>query len=86
MSFYEEHILPWLINLAMRDVPLAPYRSRVAPPASGRVMEVGIGSGLNLPFYGNSVSEMVGIDPSPKLLSQAAENDPEGRRPNINLA
>jgi hypothetical protein len=31
-------------------------------------MEVGIGSGLNLPFYGNSVSEMVGIDPSPKLL------------------
>ena len=68
MSFYEEHILPWLINLAMRDVPLAPYRSRVAPPASGRVMEVGIGSGLNLPFYGNSVSEMVGIDPSPKLL------------------
>jgi len=48
MSFYEEHILPWLINLAMRDVPLAPYRSRVAPAASGRVMEVGIGSGLNL--------------------------------------
>ena len=48
MSFYEEHILPWLINLAMRDVPLAPYRSRVAPHASGRVMEVGIGSGLNL--------------------------------------
>ena len=48
MSLYEEHILPWLINLPMRDVALAPYRSRVAPAASGRVMEVGIGSGLNL--------------------------------------
>jgi ubiquinone/menaquinone biosynthesis C-methylase UbiE len=68
MGFYEERILPRLIDLAMRNVRLAPYRSRVVPAASGRVLEVGIGSGLNLPFYGTGVSEIVGIEPSPKLL------------------
>jgi ubiquinone/menaquinone biosynthesis C-methylase UbiE len=68
MSFYEERILPWLIDLAMRNARLAAYRGRVVPAASGRVLEVGIGSGLNLPFYGTSVSEIVGIEPSPKLL------------------
>jgi ubiquinone/menaquinone biosynthesis C-methylase UbiE len=68
MSFYEERILPWLIDLAMRNARLAAYRGRVVPAASGRVLEVGMGSGLNLPFYGTSVSEIVGIEPSPKLL------------------
>jgi hypothetical protein len=68
MSFYEERILPWLIDLAMRNARLAAYRGHVVPAASGRVLEVGIGFGLNLPFYGTSVSEIVGIEPSPKLL------------------
>jgi ubiquinone/menaquinone biosynthesis C-methylase UbiE len=68
MGVYEERILPWLIDLTMRNARLAAYRGRVVPAASGRVLEVGIGSGLNLPFYGTSVSEIVGIEPSPKLL------------------
>ena len=68
MGFYQECILPWLIDLAMRNARLGAYRSRVVPAASGRVLEVGIGSGLNLPFYGRSVSEIVGIEPSPRLL------------------
>jgi ubiquinone/menaquinone biosynthesis C-methylase UbiE len=68
MSFYHEHILPWLIDLSMRQSRLAPYRSRVVSAASGRVLEIGIGSGLNLPFYGNLVSQIIGIEPSAKLL------------------
>jgi ubiquinone/menaquinone biosynthesis C-methylase UbiE len=68
MGFYEERILPWLIDLAMRNARLAAYRSRVVPAASGRVLDVGIGSGLNLPFYGTTVSEIIGIEPSAKLL------------------
>jgi ubiquinone/menaquinone biosynthesis C-methylase UbiE len=68
MSFYREHVLPWLIDQSMRQSRLAPYRSRVVSAASGRVLEIGIGSGLNLPLYGNTVSQIIGIEPSAKLL------------------
>ena len=68
MGFYREQIIPWLIHLSMRQPRLAPYRSRVVSAASGRVLEIGIGSGLNLPFYGSRVSELIGLDPSAKLL------------------
>lgn len=68
MGFYEERILPHLINLAMRNRYLVPYRERALSAAEGRVLEIGIGSGLNLPFYGPAVREVVGIEPSPRLL------------------
>jgi hypothetical protein len=68
MTLYREHVLPWLIDLSMRQSRLAPYRSRVVSAASGRALEIGIGSGVNLPFYGNSVSQISGIEPSAKLL------------------
>jgi protein-L-isoaspartate O-methyltransferase len=50
-----------------------PYRNRVVSGATGQVLEIGIGSGLNLPFYSQSVKQIVGIDPSPKLLEMAHE-------------
>src|SRR3954453_7036933 len=71
MSFYSERILPHLLNLAMRHRDLAAYRQRVVPAARGRVLEVGIGSGLNLPFYDRGVSGLVGLAPSPELLRLA---------------
>lgn len=71
MSVYTDRILPHLLNLAMRHKHLAAYRSRVVPRAQGRVLEIGIGSGLNLPFYGAAVAEVVGIDPSGPLLRMA---------------
>jgi len=72
MGFYQERVLPWLVHLSMRQRRLVPYRSRVVSSATGRVLEVGIGSGLNLPFYGNTVAEIIGLEPSPKLLDMAA--------------
>jgi len=71
MGFYQERILPWLIDLTMRRRDLAPYRMRTIAAARGRVLEIGIGSGLNLPLYGASVGEIIGLDPSAKLLAMA---------------
>ena len=77
MGFYQDHIFPVLINLAMRRQELAAYRSRVIPDANGRVLEIGIGSSLNLPFYSSNVERLIGLDSSTKLLSMVRRN----RRP-----
>ena len=69
MSFYTDRILPHLLNLAMRHKELAAYRQRVVPAAQGRVLEIGIGSGLNLPFYVPGVDAVIGLDPSSPLLA-----------------
>ena len=74
MGFYQDQIVPLLINLTMRRQELSAYRSRVVPGANGRVLEIGIGSGLNLPFYSRNVKSLIGLDPSPKLLSMVQEN------------
>ncbi|TIS53630.1 class I SAM-dependent methyltransferase [Mesorhizobium sp.] len=71
MSFYQDYILPHLINLAMRNAQLVPYRERTAAEAEGRVLEIGIGSGLNLPFYGPQVREVMGLEPSSRLIEMA---------------
>jgi ubiquinone/menaquinone biosynthesis C-methylase UbiE len=71
MGCYGRVVVPRLIALAMRNQRLAPLRERVARGAEGRVVELGIGPGLNLPLYGPAVEEVVGIDPSLTLLDRA---------------
>lgn len=71
MTFYHECILPHLQNLAMRNRQLLPYRKRVVAGAEGRTLEVGIGSGVNLPFYSPHVHEVVGLEPIPRLIAMA---------------
>ncbi len=71
MGFYQNQMLPFLINQSMRQANLAVYRGRVVPAAEGRVLEIGVGSGLNLPFYSRNVEHMIGLDPSPRLLAMA---------------
>lgn len=71
MGFYQQSVLPHLINLAMKNREVVRYRRQVIPLARGCVLEVGIGSGLNLPFYGPQVSRVLGLDPSPQLLEMA---------------
>ncbi|MBI3042938.1 MAG: class I SAM-dependent methyltransferase [Betaproteobacteria bacterium] len=71
MSFYQRWVLPWLIDLSMRNKEARRYRERTIPLAKGRVLEIGIGSGLNLPFYGKQVEQLVAVDPSAELLRMA---------------
>lgn len=73
MGFYDARILPRLTHLAMGQEQLLPYRRRAVALARGRVLEIGIGSGLNLAHYPNAVTRVIGVDPSPGLLRLAAE-------------
>lgn len=72
MGFYERWIVPRLLDLAMRNRLLDHYRQRTIKTAQGLVLEVGVGSGLNLPLYGPTVTRVVAIDPSPELLRIAS--------------
>ena len=71
MSFYQRYVLPRLTHLAMRQKQLLPFRQRIVGAAEGRVLEVGVGSGLNFPIYGASVTSVIGLEPSPELLRMA---------------
>lgn len=71
MPIYDRYILPRVLDLAMRLGEVARFRSRVVPGARGAVLEIGIGSGLNVPFYGDAVDRLVGVDPSAALLAMA---------------
>ena len=82
MGFYYDHIVPHLVNLAMRNRLLKAYRKRVVGLAQGRVLEIGIGSGINLPFYTNRATEILGLEPHPKLLEMAS---PKTRRDRATL-
>ena len=71
MNFYEHWILPPILDLIMRQEHLTKYRCAVVAGAHGRVLEIGVGSGLNFPLYGKQVELVYGIDPSPRLLAIA---------------
>jgi ubiquinone/menaquinone biosynthesis C-methylase UbiE len=71
MGFYNDFILPRLCDLAMRNKQLLPLRQRVIGAARGRVLEIGVGTGANLPFYGAEVTELLALEPAPKLVAMA---------------
>jgi ubiquinone/menaquinone biosynthesis C-methylase UbiE len=73
MGFYSSWLFPRVLDLVMRQKQMIPFRERIGKAAAGRVLDVGIGSGLNLPFYGHQIDRVVGVDPSPELLRFAEE-------------
>jgi SAM-dependent methyltransferase len=74
MSWYERFVLPHFINCACGSRPIMRQREKVVPRAAGTVLEVGIGTGLNLPYYdGAKVQRLIGLDPSERSWELAGE-------------
>jgi ubiquinone/menaquinone biosynthesis C-methylase UbiE len=73
MGLYNRFLLPWVVHLACGTKPTMRQREKVVPFATGRVLEVGVGSGLNLSFYDPSrVEHIYGLDPSVEMTRIAA--------------
>ena len=72
MHWYDRHILPWLIDFGC-GLPMVQARRRaLVPQARGKVLEIGMGTGRNLPFYDRSrITQLVGVDPALQMHSLA---------------
>ena len=74
MNLYDQHVLPHLIDFACGMGAVMKTRAQIVPQAEGRVLEIGIGSGLNLSFYDPAkVSVIVGVDPSAAMQKLARQ-------------
>jgi len=72
MGFYERKILPWVIDTTCSNKAVRYQRRKVVPLAEGQVLEVGVGSGLNFPFYDEAKVERVfALEPSAEMLEKA---------------
>lgn len=75
MSFYDDKVLPHLIDLACSTKPTRKQREKIVPLAEGDVLEIGFGSGLNLPYYDREkVRKVLGLEPSAGMRRKAQPN------------
>ncbi|MDX1269593.1 MAG: class I SAM-dependent methyltransferase, partial [Oceanisphaera sp.] len=75
MSFYDRYLLPRLVQVACSHEHTMRQREKIVPLATGKVLEVGIGTGLNLPYYdAGRVAHLWGLDPSPEMWALAQKN------------
>ena len=78
MGFYDKYLLPKLVHIACSQKTTMRQREKVVPLASGRVLEIGIGTGLNIPCYDpDQVTHLWGLDPSAEMWSVAQKNAQE---------
>jgi ubiquinone/menaquinone biosynthesis C-methylase UbiE len=74
MGFYQRHLFPRILDVVMRQEPIMRRRSAVVPRARGHVLEIGMGSGLNLGLYDRAkVERLYGLEPSPDLQRLARQ-------------
>ena len=79
MGFYSEVLFPWGMNLTMSGEEFQKQRRAVLQAVDGKILEIGFGSGLNLPHYPDTVTELVTVDPNPGMgrytAQQIAQSD-----------
>ena len=74
MSFYNKYVLPKFLNCTCSSKPINYQRKKVVPLAKGIVLDVGVGSGLNIPFYDmTKIDKVIGLDPSVELNNLAKD-------------
>ena len=74
-SMYNKYVVPRLLDVCCSTKPIKYQRNKIVPHAKGEVLEIGIGSGLNLPYYNKSlVKKVYGLDPSEELNEIALKN------------
>ena len=74
MGLYNKYVLPKVLNCTCGSKPINYQRKKVVPLAKGLVLDVGIGSGLNIPFYDMSkIDKVIGLDPSIELNELAID-------------
>ena len=82
-STYEKYVLPKLLDTCCSTKPINYQREKIVPNASGTVLEIGIGSGLNIPFYNiSNIDKIYGLDPSVQLCKKAIK---KAKEININI-
>ena len=64
MGVYSRYFLPRILDFACRQKDVSELRKQVLPAAKGVVLEIGIGSALNLPYYSSGVEHLYGVDAS----------------------
>ena len=82
---YEKFLLPKLLDTCCSTKPIQYQRKKIVPQAKGTVLEIGVGSGLNIPFYKKTdIEKIYGLDPSEELCEMARKNSEESEL-NINF-
>jgi ubiquinone/menaquinone biosynthesis C-methylase UbiE len=71
MSLYRHHVFPWVLELVMNQRVFRKLRHEVLAPATGRVLEIGFGTGINLPHYPQGTRRIVGVDSNPGMARLA---------------
>ncbi len=83
MSFYRNHVYPHLVALLGNPKPVREIRKRLVPLADGRVLEIGVGHGVNFPYYDpTKVSKVYALEPNPGMIPRA---DREKRRTSLDV-
>ncbi|MGC2176434.1 MAG: class I SAM-dependent methyltransferase [Acidimicrobiales bacterium] len=71
MAYYRDHVAPRLLNRACANARLAPWRQMVCEGLSGTIVEIGFGSGLNVPFYPTKLEQVYAIESSALAMKLA---------------
>lgn len=81
MGLYSKHIFPRVLDWSLRDRMMQPQRRETLAPLSGRVLEIGFGTGLNLPYYPHQVTRLTAIDSQRMLPARVSKRIAGARVP-----